>query len=297
MMKFKMASKTESERIIKIISHAILIIFALLIIIPFYMIIVIALSKSNYLATRSPFVWFPKWSEMNFSSFGRVIFDKIYYIEVTGRSMVLTGFVNTLKIAIPTLLFGILSSSISAYAFAKMSFPGKDLLFSILIGSMMLPGIIMMVPSYVLYSSLGLSDTYFPLIVPGMFGSAACVFFLRQYFSGIPTELVEAAKIDGMDHIGILFVIIMPCAMPAVLAQTVLGFLGVYNDYLGPLIYITSEKNYTLQLALNMYVTAANSDLPRVMAAAILAMLPSIGIYMIVQKYFIQGIAMSGLKA
>ena len=297
MMKFKMASKTESERIIKIISHAILIIFALLIIIPFYMIIVIALSKSNYLATRSPFVWFPKWSEMNFSSFGRVIFDKIYYIEVTGRSMVLTGFVNTLKIAIPTLLFGILSSSISAYAFAKMSFPGKDLLFSILIGSMMLPGIIMMVPSYVLYSSLGLSDTYFPLIVPGMFGSAACVFFLRQYFSGIPTELVEAAKIDGMDHIGILFVIIMPCAMPAVLAQTVLGFLGVYNDYLGPLIYITSEKNYTLQLALYMYVTAANSDLPRVMAAAILAMLPSIGIYMIVQKYFIQGIAMSGLKA
>lgn len=297
MMKFKMTSKKESERIIKIISHIILIMFALLIIIPFYMITVIALSKNNYLATRSPFVWFPKWSEMDFSSFGRVIFDKIYYIEVTGQSMVLTGFVNTLKIAIPTLLFGILSSSISAYAFAKMFFPGKNLLLSVLIGSMMLPGIIMMVPSYVLYNSLGLSDTYFPLIVPGMFGSAACVFFLRQYFSGIPTELVEAAKIDGMDHIGILFVIIMPCAMPAVLAQTVLGFLGVYNDYLGPLIYITSEKNYTLQLALNMYVTAANSDLPRVMAAAILAMLPSIGIYMIVQKHFIQGIAMSGLKA
>ena len=297
MTKYNPISKTKSERIIKIIAHIFLILFALLIIIPFYMIIVIALSKSNYLATRSPFVWFPKGNEMDFSSFGRVLFDKVYYVELTGRSMVLTGFVNTLKIAVPTLLFGILSSTISAYAFAKVSFPGKDLMFSILIGSMMLPGIIMMVPSYVLYNSIGLSDTYFPFIVPGMFGSAACVFFLRQYFSGIPTELVESAKIDGMNHMGILFFIIIPCAIPAILAQTVLGFLGVYNDYLGPLIYITSEKNYTLQLALNMYVTAANSDLPRVMAAAILAMLPSIGIYLIVQKHFIQGIAMSGLKA
>ncbi|MDE7158410.1 MAG: carbohydrate ABC transporter permease [Clostridiales bacterium] len=289
-------SKKQTELITNIISHLVLMIFALGIIIPFFMIIVIALCKSNYLATRTPFVWFPKWSEMDFSAFGRVLNDTTYYVEVTGMSMVLTGFLNTMKIAIPTLVIGMFSSSISAYAFAKMRFPGKGVIFMILLGSMMLPGIIMMVPSYVLYSSIGLTNSYFPLMVPGMFGSAACVFFLRQFFMGLPTELVEAAKIDGMSHFGIYLRIILPLAMPAVLAQTVLGFLAIYNDYLGPLIYLSEERKYTLQLALNMFSTAANSDLPRVMAACIMAMLPTIILYLIAQKYFIQGIALSGLK-
>lgn len=289
-------SKKRADLIANVITHLVLIVFALGIIIPFFMVVIISLYKSNYLATRTPFVWFPKWSELDFSAFGRVLNDSTYYVEVTGMSMVVTGLLNTLKIALPTLVIGMFSSSISAYAFAKMRFPGKSVIFMILLGSMMLPGIIMMVPSYVIYSTVGLTNTYFPLIVPGMFGSAACVFFLRQFFMGLPTELVEAAKIDGMSHFGIYLRIILPLAMPAVLAQTVLGFLAIYNDYLGPLIYLSEERKYTLQLALNMFSTAANSDLPRVMAACIMAMLPTIILYLIAQKYFIQGIALSGLK-
>lgn len=292
----KKRSPKRAELITNLFTHFILILFAIGIIIPFYMIVVISLCKSNYLATRTPFVWFPQWSELDFSAYGRVLNDTTYFVEVTGMSMVLTGFLNTMKIAIPTIVVGMFSSSISAYAFAKMRFPGKGVIFMLLLGSMMLPGIVMMVPSYVIYSSIGLTNSYFPLMVPAMFGSAACVFFLRQFFMGLPTELVEAAKIDGMSHFGIYLRIILPLAKPALLAQTVLGFLAIYNDYLGPLIYLSEERKYTLQLALNMFSTAANSDLPRVMAACIMAMLPTIILYLVAQKYFIQGIALSGLK-
>lgn len=211
--------------------------------------------------------------------------------------MVLSGLINTLKIAVPVTIVGMFSSSIAAYSFAKIKFIGKNFLFSVLLFSMMIPGIILLIPSYLLYSELSLLNTFFPLMVPAMFGSAACVFFLRQFFYGIPDELVDAAKVDGLNYMGIYFVIMLPLAVPALLAQAILGFIACYNDYLNPLIYCTEEKMYTLQVALQMFSSGNTMELPTVLAASILAMLPCVLIYFFAQKYFVQGIAMSGLKA
>ena len=211
--------------------------------------------------------------------------------------MVLSGLINTLKIAVPVTIVGMFSSSIAAYSFAKIKFIGKNFLFSVLLFSMMIPGIILLIPSYLLYSELSLLNTFFPLMVPAMFGSAACVFFLRQFFYGIPDELVDAAKVDGLNYMGIYFVIMLPLAVPALLAQAILGFIACYNDYLNPLIYCTEEKMYTLQVALQMFSSGNTLELPTVLAASILAMLPCVLIYFFAQKYFVQGIAMSGLKA
>ena len=276
-----------------IIFYLLLTIFALAIIIPFYMIVITSLKRTNALATKSPFVWFPSLSDISFNSYGRVFTD---YQSANKISLVLTGLMNTMIIMVPTLLIGMFSSAIAAFAYAKMKFPFKSLLFSVLLASMMLPGIVLLVPSFVLYDTLNLTNTFFPLMAPGMFGSVAAIFFLRQFYRGLPDELVEAAKIDGMNHFKIFFVIIVPLSMPALLAQGVLGFLGIYNDYLGPLIYLNRDTMYTLQLALKEFSGSTQEIMP-VMAGAVMAMLPALALYFIAQKYFIQGIAMSGLKA
>ena len=189
-----------------------------------------------------------------------------------------------------------ISSSVSAYAFAKLKFKGKNLMFALLLFTMMLPGIVMLIPSYILFDALYLTDTYFPLMAPAMFGSAACVFFLRQFFSGIPDEVIDAAKLDGLSYPGIYWKIMLPLSLPAVFAQAILGFVAGYNDYLAPLIYLTSPEKYTLQIALQFFSGSTLKDLPTVMAGAVLALLPTTLIYVFAQKYFVEGIAITGLK-
>ena len=249
-----------------VIGYIVLALIALTYIIPFYAIIITSFKATNAIATATPFIWFPSLDQLSVRSYGRVF--TTYTIFATGESMVLSGLINTLKIAVPVTIVGMFSSSIAAYSFAKIKFIGKNFLFSVLLFSMMIPGIILLIPSYLLYSELSLLNTFFPLMVPAMFGSAACVFFLRQFFYGIPDELVDAAKVDGLNYMGIYFVI-----------------------------YCSEEKMYTLQVALQMFSSGNTMELPTVLAASILAMLPCVLIYFFAQKYFVQGIAMSGLKA
>jgi multiple sugar transport system permease protein len=141
-----------------------------------------------------------------------------------------------------------------------------------------------------------LTDTFFPLMVPAMFGSATAVFFLRQSIVNIPNEIIDAAKVDGLNSFGIFWHIVVPLAKPAIIAQAILGILAVYNDYLNPLIYLISEEKYTLQIALAMFSTGNGTDLPVVMAGSIISMIPMLIIYFLLQKYFISGIMMSGMK-
>ncbi|MFA5660645.1 MAG: carbohydrate ABC transporter permease, partial [Bacilli bacterium] len=172
----------------KVITHIILIGCALFYIIPFYIVIITAFKSTNAIATATPFIWFPRLDQLSFQGFIDVF--TTYTIFATGDSMVATGFKNTLIVVIPVIIVGMFSSSISAYAFAKINFRLKKFMFMILIFSMMLPGIILLIPSYFIYDNLGLTNTFFPLIVPPMFGSAICVFFLRQYYASIPNELI-----------------------------------------------------------------------------------------------------------
>ena len=278
----------------RVLIYVILILAALVILIPFYVIIISSLKASHAIATNIPFIWFPKFADMSFRAYGNLFTS--YSIIETGKSMVLTGIQHTFIIVLPTTVVGMIASSVSAYAFAKLRFHLKNLLFSLLLFTMMLPGIVMLIPSYIIYDYLYWTDTYFPLMVPAMFGSAACVFFLRQFFSGIPDELLEAAKLDGMGYFGIYWAIMLPLSLPALFAQAILGFVAGYNDYLAPLIYIVSEKKYTLQIALQFFSGGNLKDLPTVMAGAVVALIPTTLIYVLAQRYFVEGIAITGMK-
>ncbi|MBO5045578.1 MAG: carbohydrate ABC transporter permease [Clostridia bacterium] len=275
--------------------YAVLVFVAFTILIPFYVIIITSLKESHALATHIPFIWFPKFGELSFRAYGNLFTS--YPVIETGKSMVLTGIGNTFLIVIPTTVVGMISSSVSAYAFAKLRFWGKNFFFSALLFTMMMPGIVMLIPSYIIFDYLGLTDTYFPLMVPAMFGSAQCVFFLRQFFSGIPDEVLDAAKLDGVGYLGIYWRIMLPLSLPAIFAQAILGFVAGYNDYLAPLIYIVSEKKYTLQIALQFFSGGNLKDLPTVMAGAVMAIIPTTLIYVFAQRYFVEGIAITGLKA
>lgn len=274
----------------KIVMYIILVLFTLWILVPFYIVIVTSFKQWDE-ANSTNFTW---WPTMGFSFEGYAqVFEKPIANAYTA---ILTGFLNTLWIIIPPTLLGLFTSALAAYAFAKLRFRGKNILFGILLATMMIPGMVTLVPAFTIYDLIGWRGTPLPLMIPGMFGAAACVFYLRQFFTGIPTETLEAAKLDGLGYVGIFFWIMVPLSKPALIAQGVLGFVGGYNDYFGPLLYLTSPPLQTLQIALATFVNQYNSNWPSIMAGTLVALLPTVIIYIVAQKYFIEGIASSGLK-
>jgi multiple sugar transport system permease protein len=210
-----------------------------------------------------------------------------------------TYFKNSLIITVLGTVGSVLSSSLVAYSFARLRWPGRDLWFLVVLGTMMLPGIITLIPQYILFSKLGWVDTFRPLVVPNWLASDAFyVVLLRQFFRSIPMELSEAAKIDGASELRIWWQIVMPLSKPALAAVTIFAFNGAWGDYLKPLIYLHAESKYTLQLGLTTFQQAAGG-LPRwdwMMAASLVVMLPVVIIFFLGQKYFIEGITMTGIK-
>lgn len=287
-------SRRRKENIKLVFDYAFLILIAIFILLPFYVILITSF-KTNPEATSLPFTWLPQ-EAWNFKSYAEVLLEDVSGGS-RGVSSILVGFKNTMIITIPSTLMGLLTSGLSAYAFAKLRFRGKKIGFSLLLLTMMFPGIVMLVPSYMIYDKLGLvGDSFFPLMVPGMFGAAAAVFFLRQYFQGIPNELLEAATIDGMGELGIFFKIMVPLSKPAFITQAILGFIGGYNDYFGPLLYLQNPKKYTLQIALRFFEGTNVGNWPTVMAGAVVSLIPTILIFVFAQRYFVEGITRTGIK-
>ncbi len=206
------------------------------------------------------------------------------------------GLKNTLIITLPIAVIGVLNSALAAFAFAKIRFKFSKGMFAILMGSMMLPGVITMTPAYVIYDTIGWVDTFLPLMVPTAFGTASCVFYLRQYFTTIPDSLIEAAELDGLSKFGVFTRIILPLSRPALIAQFILWVIAGYNDYFGPMLYLNSRELYTLQLELHLMTGSAESYWPNIMAASIIIMLPMLILYFAAQKHFIEGIVMTGMK-
>ena len=285
-------SKKTNKAIADVVTYIVLSFYVLVILVPFYIILVTSF-KTNVEAVAIPFTWFPE--TFNFKGYQTILFDDASGGNI-GVSTVLLGFGNTLLTVLPTTLIGLLTSALAAYAFAKLRFPGKNVMFAILLVSMMIPGIVTLMPSYLIYDALYLTNTFVPIMVPGLFGGAACIFFLRQYFSGIPDDLIEAAKVDGVSYIGIFFKIIVPLSVAALIAQGILWFLNGYNDYLGPLLYLWDAEKYTLQIALMFSVGLYDTDWAAVMAGCVVALLPMLILYLVCQRYFIEGIATTGLK-
>ena len=212
----------------------------------------------------------------------------------TNHGLIFLG--NTLQVTILSILGTLLGSSMVAYGFARLRFPGRDALFVVLLATMMLPQAVTMMPVFLIFRWLGWIDSLKPLWVPSFFGSAFNIFLLRQFFLGIPTELEDAAKIDGCSYIGIFWRIMLPQIKPALAALTIMAFMGAWNDFRNPLIYISSPEKETLAYALQLYQTSHGGEPGLLMAASTLVMLPVLALFFFTQRYFIQGITLTGIK-
>lgn len=207
-------------------------------------------------------------------------------------------FANTAFITVANIVGTLVSASLAAYAFARLRAPLKSLIFLMILSPMFLPGQVTMIPLFILYRHLNWIDTYNPLIVPAFFGGGRLnIFLLRQFFTTIPLELDHAARIDGCGEAGILWRIVLPLSKPALATVTIFSFMGHWNDFLAPLIYINSSAKLTVSVALSRfrgeYGTTAWHLL---MAASIVAVLPCILIFFFAQEYFVRGIQMTGMK-
>lgn len=209
-----------------------------------------------------------------------------------------TYFINTFKIVIPKVVFTVVSSVISAYGFARFEFPGKSLLFSALMATMFLPQIVTLIPMYLLFKNLGMLDTYIPLIAPTVFATQAFfVFQLIQFLRSIPTSLDEAATMDGANSFQILMKVILPVIKPAIVTCVIFQFVWSMNDFMSPLIYLSTNSKFPVALALQLNMdTTGTVNYAQLMAVSVLAILPSLIVFFSAQKYFVEGVATTGIK-
>lgn len=211
---------------------------------------------------------------------------------------IFSGIKNTVIVSFVVTTVGTFTSSLAAFSFAKLRLPFKNYIFLTLLIALMIPYPAVMIPQFVLFSKVGWVDTLLPLIVPGLFGNITMIFFLRQYLSNIPDSTIEAAKIDGANYLQIYGKIIMPAIRPAIAAQFILWFMGVWNDYLAPLIYLNSPEKQTLQVVIaglnSQY--ALQTDYPLIMAASVVSIIPVLLVFIIFQKQIVESVALSGSK-
>lgn len=276
--------------IFKVLSYLCLIAFGVIIIIPFLMAIITSLTPQNFIMENGF-----KWSTG--------VIDLEYYIKLLTTNEygnIYQCFLNTILYIAPPIIVGTFCSALSAYAFARINFKGKKVVFYLLLSTMVIPGIITTFSSYLLFVDIYKVNDWFPLfpiIVPGMFGAVGTMFFLKQYFETLPKDLEEAAEMDGMSRFGMFVKVILPLSVPAIITQLLLGFNGAYNDYLGPLLYIGGKPSlFTMQLYVNGLSTSRNVSYPLLMSGALLALLPTLVLYLSGQKFFVEGIVMTGIK-
>jgi multiple sugar transport system permease protein len=203
---------------------------------------------------------------------------------------------NTLLVSVLTVIGTIVSSSLVAYGFSVLRWRGRDVIFFIMLSTMMLPGQVTMVPVFLIWRTLGMVDTFAPLVVPAFLGSPFFIFLFRQFFLTIPRDLIEAARMDGAGEPRIWATIVMPLSVPAIATVGLFSFLGAWNDFLHPLIYLADQSKYTLSLGLAMFRTQYGSEYGQMMAVATLMVVPIVVLFFFAQKTFIQGIKTSGMK-
>lgn len=209
-----------------------------------------------------------------------------------------TYFLNSFLIIIPKVIVTVISCVLVAYAFARFEFWGKKFMFSVMVGTMMLPLIILRLPQYLMFKEFGWVDTYLPLIIPSAFATDTFfVFMLVQFLRGIPRDMEEAAQIDGCNALQLLWYILVPILKPAIISVVVFQFIWSMNDFMGPLIYLSSVENYPVSLALKMSIGATEEvEWASVIAISVVALVPSLVVFFLAQRHFIEGAASSGIK-
>lgn len=203
---------------------------------------------------------------------------------------------NTLIYAVPAVIGTVISCSLVAYGFALVQWRGRNAMFLIVLATMMLPSQVTLIPLYVIYAKLGWINTYLPLLVPTFLGSPFFIFLLRQFFLGMPRELIDAARLDGASELRILATIVAPLSAPALITVGILTFIDKWNDFYGPLIYLQKPDLQPLSLAVQIFQTQHGTDWPLLMAASVLVAAPLVVLYFVAQRKFIEGITLTGLK-
>ncbi|MFM2413696.1 MAG: hypothetical protein RJB05_872 [Armatimonadota bacterium] len=271
--------------------HIVLIVLSLIFVSPLLWMVTTAIKPIEETMTATPtllpskFLWdnFPKAVTYGSKELGYIPF--LLYAR------------NTLMVTLLCVAGSVCSNAVVAYAFARLRWPGRDFFFAVTLATMMVPFPVLMVPTFGLFKWLGWVGSFRPLWVPAFFGSAFSIFLLRQFFRTIPMELSEAAKIDGCSEVRIFTDILLPLAKPALAVVALFTFMGTWNDFMGPMIYLSDQETFTLSLGLQAYQSQhGGTQWNLLMAAATVVILPVIVVFFFAQKMFIQGIATSGLK-
>jgi multiple sugar transport system permease protein len=275
-----MKIKNTKTRMMRAALYIVLIVLAFLMLVPFAWMLSASfkLDKDVFIF---PIQWIPtnpRWQN---------------YVDIWTRIPLLKFVLNTVKLTLIVTFLQLLTSSFAAYAFSKLNFKGKHVLFLAYIATIAVPWQVYMVPQFMMMRSMGLADTHLAIICLQAF-SAFGVFMMKQFYEGIPTELCEAARIDGMSEYRIWYRVMLPLAKPALSTLTIFTFVNTWNDFLGPLIYLTTESKKTLQLGLRMFISQFGSEYGLIMA--VLSLIPVLIVFLSLQKYFVEGVAASGVK-
>jgi multiple sugar transport system permease protein len=257
--------------------------FAALYLAPVYWMIVTSL-KSTFEVFKVPAVWWPK--QLMWSNYPQALsyFPFLQYAA------------NTLRIALPVTLGTTASSALVAYGFSRLRWPGRDLVFYLVLATLMIPNWVTLVPLYIFFNRIGWVDTYRPLVVPSFFGDPFSIFLLRQFFLRQPQELVDAARVDGASQLRIFAQIIVPLAKPALAVVALFSFIAAYTDFFNPLVYLSNPDKYTLQLGLFNFFGQRFVSWNGFMAASIVVLAPIAILFFLTQKTFIEGITFTGLR-
>lgn len=265
--------------------QVLLFVIAVPMVLPFYWMIATSLKTAEEVVLTPP-VWWP--AVLQWGNFVDALtfrdFPFLLYLR------------NSLFYAGSVVIGSVLSCALVGYSFARLRFPGRDLLFIVTLGTMMIPSTITFIPTYVLFKRLGMVGSYAPLIIPSFGGSAFFIFMLRQFFLGLPWELSESAKVDGAGEVRIFWEIMLPLVRSPLMVVAVFTFLWTWNDYFGPLIYVTNHRLYPVSVGLTMYRTAYRYLWELTMAASAVTTIPVVILFFFTQQYFLEGITMTGIK-
>lgn len=266
-----------------VILYAFLIVLAILFILPVFYLFMGSFKEQSELF-RVPFKWLPDRFQLG------------NYIEMFQSIPFLLYLKNTLIIVVCNIVGSLLSCSLVAYGFSRLRWPGRDKVFILVLVTMILPYQVTLVPQFLMFTKIGWIGTFLPLTVPCFFGNPFFIFLLRQFFTGIPQEISEAARIDGAGEFKIFSRLIMPMAKPALTTVAIFAFIRSWNDFLGPLVFLGKDNLYTLSLAASMLKSNLDPNWSILLALGAVMILPVLILFFVMQKYFIQGIAMSGIK-
>jgi len=268
--------------VLRALGYLVLVLAAAALLLPFYWMVISSLKTNNDVFT-APIKWVP---------------DSIVwrnYVDIWQKSDMTTWLKNTMILSVAVTALQVFTGSFAAYGFAKVRFPGRDALFLLYVGTIALPWQSYMIPQFILMSHLRLTNSLWSIIALQAFGALG-VFLMKQYYESIPEELSEAARIDGMTEYGIYRSVMLPLSVPALASLTLLTFVNTWNDYLGPLIYLRSPDLRTIQLGLSTFISQYNAEYALIMTGSVLSVLPIAVIFLLGQRYFVEGIATTGLK-